>query len=197
LARPASTGVRFAARKLPANDPAAFVEQSIVGAPNRYEARLTLRAGADEIARRFPAHWGTVKPLDAHTCEYRTGDDDLRWLALRVAMLGVDFEVHEPPEPAGDGRGRRRAPGRDTVNLTSPISGSASIPPVNRKTGTPWPVHRSRDLRPGEDCGRSEPSAPIARQATRSHHSIRRSHGRRGHPWPSRDGFLLPVPLRT
>jgi predicted DNA-binding transcriptional regulator YafY len=98
LARPASTGVRFAARALPANDPAAFVEQSIIGAPNRYEARLTLHAGADEIARRFSAQWGTVKPLDAHTCEYRTGDDDLRWLALRVAMLGVDFEVHEPPE---------------------------------------------------------------------------------------------------
>jgi predicted DNA-binding transcriptional regulator YafY len=90
--------VRFAARVLPANDPAAFVEQSIRGAPNRYEAHLTLRAGADEIARRFPAHWGTAKALDAHTCEYRTGDDDLRWLALRVAMLGVDFEVHEPPE---------------------------------------------------------------------------------------------------
>ena len=34
----------------------------------------------------------------ARRCEYRTGDDDLRWLALRVAMLGVDFEVHEPPE---------------------------------------------------------------------------------------------------
>jgi predicted DNA-binding transcriptional regulator YafY len=27
-----------------------------------------------------------------------TGDDDLRWLAIRIAMLGVDFEVHEPPE---------------------------------------------------------------------------------------------------
>ena len=26
------------------------------------------------------------------------GDDDLAWLALRVAMLGVDFEVREPPE---------------------------------------------------------------------------------------------------
>ena len=31
-------------------------------------------------------------------CEYRTGDDDLGWLAMRIAMLGVDFEVHEPPE---------------------------------------------------------------------------------------------------
>ena len=79
-------------------DAAAFVKQSIIGAPNRFEARVTLHASAEEIASRVPAHWGTIQPIDAHTCEYRTGDDDLGWLALRVAMLGVDFEVHEPPE---------------------------------------------------------------------------------------------------
>jgi predicted DNA-binding transcriptional regulator YafY len=98
LARPAATGARFTARKLPARDAAAFVQESIMGAPSRFEARVTLRAAADEIARRAPAHWGTITPIDAHTCEYRTGDDDLGWLALRVAMLGVDFEVLEPPE---------------------------------------------------------------------------------------------------
>ncbi len=31
-------------------------------------------------------------------CRFRTGDDDLSWLALRIAMIGVDFEVEEPPE---------------------------------------------------------------------------------------------------
>jgi predicted DNA-binding transcriptional regulator YafY len=98
LARPASTGVRFRARQIPAKDAAAFVNQSIVGAPNRFEARVTLRASADEVAGRIPAHWGTIEPIDAHTCEYRTGDDDLWWLSMRVAMLPVDFDVHEPPE---------------------------------------------------------------------------------------------------
>jgi predicted DNA-binding transcriptional regulator YafY len=98
LARPASTGVRFTARRLPAKDAAAFVKESIIGAPNRFEARVTLRAAADEIASRVPAHWGAIQPIDEHTCEYRTGDDDLGWLALRIAMLGVDFEAHEPPE---------------------------------------------------------------------------------------------------
>ena len=98
MARPASTGARFTARALPAKDAAAFVRESIIGAPHRFEARVTLRAGADEIASHVPAHWGTVQPIDAHTCEYRTGDDDLGWLAMRVAMLRVDFEVHEPPE---------------------------------------------------------------------------------------------------
>jgi predicted DNA-binding transcriptional regulator YafY len=98
LARPAATGVRFAARRLPAGDPVAYVEQSIKGAPNRFEARITLHAAAKEITSRIPAHWGAVEAIDDETCEYRTGDDDLGWLTARVAMLGVDFQVHEPPE---------------------------------------------------------------------------------------------------
>jgi predicted DNA-binding transcriptional regulator YafY len=98
LARPASTGVRSSPRSLPARDAAAYVERSISGAPNRFDAVVTLHAAADEIAARVPAHLGIVEPIDARTCTYRTGDDDLRWLALRITMLGVDFEVHEPPE---------------------------------------------------------------------------------------------------
>jgi predicted DNA-binding transcriptional regulator YafY len=98
VARPASSGVRFTPRRLPAKDAVAYVEQSIAGAPNRFEALVTLHASAEELSNRLPAYWGTLKPLDAHSCEYRTGDDDLRWLALRIAMLGVDFAVHEPPE---------------------------------------------------------------------------------------------------
>jgi predicted DNA-binding transcriptional regulator YafY len=98
LTKPASTGVRFTPRRLPAKDAGAYVEQSITRAPNRFEALVTLHAPAQEIATRVPSSWGVVEPIDAHTCEYRTGDDDLRWLALRIAMLGVDFEVHEPPE---------------------------------------------------------------------------------------------------
>jgi predicted DNA-binding transcriptional regulator YafY len=98
LAGPASTGVRFAARELPAPDTAAFVAQSLSTAPYRYEARVTLHAPADAIRARVGAGWGTVEPIDERTCEYRTRDDDLDWLALRVAMLGVECEVHEPPE---------------------------------------------------------------------------------------------------
>jgi predicted DNA-binding transcriptional regulator YafY len=98
LAHPSSSGVRFPGRDLPARDAAAYVEQSITGAPNRYQARVTLHAPADEIAGRIPIQWGTIEEKDARSCEYRTGDDDLGWLALRITMLGVDFEVHEPPE---------------------------------------------------------------------------------------------------
>ena len=100
LSGPASTGVRFAQRKLPAKDAAAYVEQSIIEGPHNYEARVTLHVAAGEIAERVPSHMGSVEPIDSSRCELRTRDYDLGWLALRIAMLGVDFEVHEPPELA-------------------------------------------------------------------------------------------------
>ncbi len=50
------------------------------------------------MTRRLPSYWGRFTPIDAERCEYRTGDDDLGWLMTRIAMLGVDFEIHEPPE---------------------------------------------------------------------------------------------------
>ncbi len=98
LARPAATGVRFEPRELPAPDASTYVERSISERPSRYEARVTLHASAEEMSRRFPPYWGRFEPLGAERCEYRPGDDDLGWLATRIAMLGVDFEVHEPPE---------------------------------------------------------------------------------------------------
>jgi len=98
LDRPAATGARFTARKLPAKDASAYVERRISSAPSRFEARVTVHAPAAEIASRLPSYWGRLQPIDAHSCEYRAGDDDLGWLAMRITMLGVDFEVHEPPE---------------------------------------------------------------------------------------------------
>jgi predicted DNA-binding transcriptional regulator YafY len=98
LAAPASTGARFKPRRLPATDAAAFVERSITSAPNRHEAVVILHAPISAVGERVPAHWGSLVPIGADRCEYRTGDDDLRWLALRVASIGVEFEVREPPE---------------------------------------------------------------------------------------------------
>ena len=98
LARPASTGVRFDARDLPAKDAAAYVTESISATPTRYDARVTVNAPADAVRKRIPSYWGTIEPIDEGRCEYRTGDDDLDWLALRIAMVDFEFEVHEPPE---------------------------------------------------------------------------------------------------
>ena len=95
LERPAP-GRRFTPRELPAEDGAAYVSRSLSAAPSRYEARLTLHAAAEAV--RLPSYWGTVTPVDEHSCEFRTGDDNLEWLAARLTMLRVDFDVHEPPE---------------------------------------------------------------------------------------------------
>ena len=59
---------------------------------------MTVYAPADAIAARLPFVAGALEPIDAGRCEYRTSDDDLDWLAIRIAMLGVDVDVHEPPE---------------------------------------------------------------------------------------------------
>jgi predicted DNA-binding transcriptional regulator YafY len=100
LSRAAIAGARFTPRKLPAKDAAAYVQQSIASSPNRFEARVTLRVSAEELAGRGSLYGATIKAIDTNTCEYRGGDDNLAWLALRIAMLGVEFKVHEPPELA-------------------------------------------------------------------------------------------------
>jgi predicted DNA-binding transcriptional regulator YafY len=98
LTRPASSGARFLPRELPARDAAAYVEQRMSRTPNRFEASVTLHAAAEEIASRVPSHWGTIEPIDERTCRYSAGDDDLGWLAIRITMLDVDFDVDGPPE---------------------------------------------------------------------------------------------------
>jgi predicted DNA-binding transcriptional regulator YafY len=95
LTAPRATGIRFTPRELPAPDAASFVARSLSERPSRYEARVTVHAPAEQVRSRL---WGSLVPIDDARCEFRTGDDDLDWLALRVAMIGAEFEVHEPPE---------------------------------------------------------------------------------------------------
>ena len=98
LDRPSPAGRRFTPRTLPARDPAAYVASNLSGTPSRYAARVTMHAPAAELEGRSPYLGGTIRAIDDTSCEYRTSDDSLDWLAVRIAMHGVDFDVHEPPE---------------------------------------------------------------------------------------------------
>jgi predicted DNA-binding transcriptional regulator YafY len=129
LSRPASTGVRFSPRPLPAKDAADYVSKNLWGAPNRYEARVTLHVPAEEIRNRPTAQWGTVEPIDEYRCEFRTGDDDLAWLAARIALLGVDFEAHEPPELLAHLREQADRLGRATSGTRSATESRSSAAP--------------------------------------------------------------------
>jgi predicted DNA-binding transcriptional regulator YafY len=98
LRRPAATGARFTARRLPTDDAAAYVQRSIAGAWSRYEAHVTVHAPAEVVTRRLPFDAGAIEPIDEQRCTYRGSDENLEWLAIRIAMLGAEVEVHEPPE---------------------------------------------------------------------------------------------------
>jgi predicted DNA-binding transcriptional regulator YafY len=122
LRRPAATGARFTARRLPTDDAAAYVQQSIAGAWSRFEARVTVHAPAEAIARRLPFDAGAIEPIDEQRCIYRAADENLEWLAIRIAMLGAEVEVHEPPELAAqlEQLGERLLRAAQTGASTSP-----------------------------------------------------------------------------
>jgi predicted DNA-binding transcriptional regulator YafY len=93
-----STDRRFTPRKLPQRDIGAYVAAAVSAARDRYQAEVILRAPLAEVAKRVPPSHGTLEEIDEHTCVLRTGAHWLGGLAVYVAMIGVDFEIVEPPE---------------------------------------------------------------------------------------------------
>ena len=98
IARPQSSGVRFTPRELPTSDAAAFVQRSLRSYPLRHEARLTIVAPAEEIATRRWLGGDVTELADGSGCELRISDDNLDWLAMRIAMIPWPYTVHEPTE---------------------------------------------------------------------------------------------------
>ncbi|MEC4020176.1 WYL domain-containing protein [Streptomyces sp. H27-D2] len=65
-----------------------------------YRAVATLHAPVEAVAGRLGTVPADLELIDEHNSRLRSGADTLEWLALRLAMLGCEFEVHEPPELA-------------------------------------------------------------------------------------------------
>ncbi|WP_327121233.1 YafY family transcriptional regulator [Nocardia sp. NBC_01730] len=98
--RPQPTAARFTPRALPAADAAAYVagQRTDWDTPT-FRLRLTIDAPAEQIAGRLGDDPGEIGAIDAHSCRIDTvRDDSPEWLAHRLLGLGVDFQVHEPPE---------------------------------------------------------------------------------------------------
>ncbi|QHC25498.1 helix-turn-helix transcriptional regulator [Streptomyces sp. GS7] len=128
LSEPFATGVRTAPRELPAADAGAYVRERMRGltAADGYRAVATVHGPADEVAARLggPAA-GTVEPLGDASCRWRSAPDALPWLAVRLAMAGHEFTVHEPPELVGylramAGRVDRAVAPEETGNADAP-----------------------------------------------------------------------------
>jgi predicted DNA-binding transcriptional regulator YafY len=119
IAEPRRTGVRVPARELPAGDAAEFVTRKLLELAPTCGATVTLHAPAEQVALRLGAT-ADLEPLDEHRCLLRGRADTLEWWAMRLATLGCEFEVHDPPELAGYLRELGARVTRATANATVP-----------------------------------------------------------------------------
>ncbi len=91
-----AAGPRFKPRDPPARDLAAYVAQGVRRAPPCH-ARVKLFASAEVMGKRWPCA-GAVEPIDDGSCWFEATASTFENLAAYLAMLGVDFEVKDPPE---------------------------------------------------------------------------------------------------
>jgi len=98
MASPWATRARFKPRPIPGGDAAEYVQQSLQARPTRYEVTATLEASATEIEGRLHHGQGRVEPTEDGRCVIHLEGDYLEWLAFQILWLGVDFEIHGPPE---------------------------------------------------------------------------------------------------
>jgi predicted DNA-binding transcriptional regulator YafY len=90
-------GPRFRPRPAPVDDIAAYVSRGAAAAAWRYRTTVTVFAPASEFAAMPPAA-GLIEPVDAHTCTFTTGADNITTLAAHLGRLDHDFHVDDPPE---------------------------------------------------------------------------------------------------
>jgi predicted DNA-binding transcriptional regulator YafY len=92
-----TTGPRFVPREPPAQDLAAYVARGVWYAPP-CRARIKLLVAAAVVAERLPPGVGLIEPIDEHSCFFDMGASTFESLAMHLVLLGVDFELAEPPE---------------------------------------------------------------------------------------------------
>ncbi len=92
------TSTRFKPRRPPEGDFAAFVAKALSQVPYPFRARVTLHASTETMAKRIPPAAGVLERIDDESCLLHTGSYSLESIAIHLSLLGVDFQVHEPPE---------------------------------------------------------------------------------------------------
>ncbi|MEV5898580.1 YafY family protein [Streptomyces sp. NPDC052127] len=148
---PFATGARFTPRELPTGSAAEYLRRSIQLRPEAYEYELdvTFEAPADFVTTRLPPWLGTpvANPDTAADtdggsgCRLRgTTNHPVEWVAMRLATLGCEFSVQEPPELVQcvrelGGRLSRSAGAAETPG-TAGAAGAAETPGTAGTAGT-------------------------------------------------------------
>ncbi|WP_067686980.1 helix-turn-helix transcriptional regulator, partial [Nocardia jejuensis] len=84
----------------PAPDAAPYVQEGIASRVYAHQARFLVHAPEPTVRAQIPAAAALVLPRDEHTCEVRSGADDLDAVLMHMVLLGHAFDVLEPPELA-------------------------------------------------------------------------------------------------
>jgi predicted DNA-binding transcriptional regulator YafY len=125
-------GPRFVARTPPDPDVAAYTSWAVSTAAYRYRGRFTLHAPAAAVAERVSPGSATVEAIDERTCRLHTGSNSLDALAIYVGLMGIDFEVHEPPELVAHVRALAERLGRAAMDAAA-RAGAAGSDRGNRR----------------------------------------------------------------
>ncbi|GGW35919.1 helix-turn-helix transcriptional regulator [Streptomyces xantholiticus] len=91
-------GPRFAPRTPPADDLAGYVSQGVSTRAYTAQAVIRLHTSAERAADVVGPSDGVLEAVDDTQCLLRTGAASLDVLVIHVMLMGVDFEVVEPPE---------------------------------------------------------------------------------------------------
>lgn len=100
IAGPVGARARFLPRPVPGGDPAAYVSRAVSSAPYAWRARIVLHAPLARMAAAIPPLAGRLEPIDDGRCLLLTGAHSPEPILFHVVLLGVEFEVLEPPELA-------------------------------------------------------------------------------------------------
>lgn len=95
---PTARGALFAARKLPAEDVAAYVSRALTVAPYPCRASVIVHAPAESLVDKTGWMQAVLEVIDARHTRVELGAGSYDGLAVWLACLGHDFQVLEPPE---------------------------------------------------------------------------------------------------
>ncbi|MCC9192932.1 YafY family transcriptional regulator [Arthrobacter sp. zg-Y916] len=118
---------KFAPRPLPARDLAAYVQAAITRSPYKYDVVIRIAAPLELVAAQVPAEVAVLQADGPGHTVLRSGWDSLDLPLIRMAGLGVEFEILEPEEM------RQRA--RDAAGRLGRAAGAAppagELPPTH------------------------------------------------------------------
>ena len=116
------TRAAFTPRELPAEDLSAHLEQGFGAGEERHTVTVLFHAPAAEVAARIIRVDGSLEAVGPDSSRYTARVDSYEWIAIVLALTGLDFTVEGPEELKGYTAELSARLGR-AVGVLSPPSG--------------------------------------------------------------------------